>query len=214
MTDRRDERLRRHWDREAEAYDRRMAYVERRYFADTRAWLCRQAVGATLEVACGTGLNLPHLPDDVQLTGVERSTAMLALARRRATALGRPAELLAGDACALPFPAASFDTVVCTFALCGIPRADTALAEMVRVLRPGGLLLLADHVAASHWPIRVLQGLVELATVPLQGEHYRRRPARQLAGLGLEVERHDRFALGMIERLAARTPGYPVATAG
>jgi hypothetical protein len=81
-----------------------------------------------------------------------------------------------------------------------------ALAEMVRVLHPGGLLLLADHVEAGTWHGRLLQRLVDLITVPLEGEHYRRRPLRHLAALGPTVEHRDRFALGIIERLAARKP--------
>lgn len=77
---------------------------------------------------------------------------------------------------------------------------------MVRVLRPGGLLLLADHIEAGTWHGRLLQRLVELITVPRQGEHFRRRPLRHLADLGLLVQRRDRFAWGIIERIAARKP--------
>ncbi len=153
----RDARLRRNWDRQASSYDRQLASTERRFFADTRPWLCGQAYGETLEVAIGTGRNLAYYPDDVQLTGLEWSSAMLAVTRTQADALGREIDLHEGDARALGFPDASFDTVVATFALCGIPDERQALAEMVRVLRPGGLLLLADHVASSFWPARAVQ---------------------------------------------------------
>ncbi|MEV0202250.1 class I SAM-dependent methyltransferase [Nonomuraea sp. NPDC050691] len=205
-SDGRDLRLRAYWDRQAVTYDRQMAFAERRFFGDTREWLCRQASGETLEVAIGTGLNLAHYPDDVRLTGVEWSEAMLAAAGRRARSLGVPADLRQADAQALPFPDACFDTVVCTFALCAIPDALRALAEMNRVLRPGGLLLLADHVASSSWPIRVLQAAADLVSVPLQGEHFRRRPLPLVTGMGFAVERHHRFKLGVIERFAARKP--------
>jgi len=200
----RDDRLRRFWDRQADSYDRQMAFAERRFFADTREWLCGQAVGDTLEVAIGTGLNLPHYPPDVRLTGVEWSAAMLATARRRADALARPIDLHHGDARHLGFPDGRFDTVVCTFALCSVPDERAVLAEMARVLRPGGLLLLADHVASSAWPVRLVQALVDTVTVPLQGEHYRRRPLPMVRDMGFTVARHDRFKIGIIERLAAR----------
>ncbi|NUW30309.1 class I SAM-dependent methyltransferase [Nonomuraea sp. SMC257] len=183
-----------------------MAFAERRFFGDTREWLCRQAAGEVLEVAIGTGLNLAHYPDDVRLTGVEWSEAMLAVARSRAHSLGVPADLRQADAQALPYPGACFDTVVCTFALCAIPDESRALAEMNRVLRPGGLLLLADHVASSSWPVRVLQAAADLVSVPLQGEHFRRRPLPRVTAMGYVVERHDRFKLGVIERFAARRP--------
>ncbi|MER5620158.1 class I SAM-dependent methyltransferase [Streptosporangium sp. NPDC002544] len=201
-----DTRSRRYWDRQADSYDRRMEFVERRFFAGSRPWLCGQASGDTLEVAVGTGMNLAHYPGDVRLTGVEWSAAMLAVARRRAETLGRAADLRQGDARALTFPDERFDTVVCTFSLCGISDERAALEEMARVLKPGGLLLLADHVASSSWPLRMGQRLVDLFSVPAAGEHYCRRPLIGVREMGFAVERHERFKLGTVERFAARKP--------
>jgi len=202
------QRLRRYWDEQADSYDQRISFLDRHLFHDSRVWVGSRASGRVLEVAIGTGLNLPHYPESVELTGLEFSPAMLERARRRAAGLGRPIELHEGDAQALPFADRSFDTVVCTFSLCSIPDDRQALAEMARVLRPGGLLLLADHVAAASWFGRAVQGMAELVTIPLAGEYLRRRPIRQVQALGLPVEAHDRFKLGIIERLAARVPGH------
>jgi ubiquinone/menaquinone biosynthesis C-methylase UbiE len=202
----RDRRLRRSWDKQAASYDRSMSFADRYLFADTRAWVCGQAVADTLEVAIGTGLNLAHYPPEVRVTGIEWSADMLARAERRAADLGRAATLQVGDARALPYPDASFDTVVGTFVLCAVPDDREVLVEMARVLRPGGRLLLADHICSSRWPIRVLQAVVETVSVPLSGEHFRRRPALWLAELGLRIERQERFRLGLIERIAATTP--------
>ncbi|MGK5740366.1 class I SAM-dependent methyltransferase [Micromonospora sp. URMC 103] len=202
----RQQRLRGYWDRHAESYDRQMDFAERRLFRDTRDWICARASGDVLEVAVGTGLNLPHYPPQVRLTGVEWSPRMLAIARRRAAELGRDVDLRPGDAQALDLADASFDTVVCTFSLCAIPDERRALDEMRRVLRPGGLLLLADHVRAAAWPVRLAQRLVELVSVPVGGEHFLRRPADQVRSWGWPVEAQDRFALGIVERLAARRP--------
>jgi len=204
--DRRTDRLRRRWDRMSSSYDGTMTRADQRFFGDTRQWVCAQATGEVLEVAVGTGLNLPHYPADVRLTGVEFSPGMLALARRRAADLGLPADLREGDAQALDLPDAAYDTVVCTFSLCAIPDHRKALAEMSRVLRPGGLLLLADHVAAKPWPVRAVQWLADLVSIPLAGEHWRRRPIRDVEALGFPIERHDRFRMGIVERLAARKP--------
>lgn len=202
----REQRLRRYWNSHAGSYDRQMGVFDRHLFAGSREWVCSKATGSVLEVAIGTGLNLPHYPPGVQLTGVDHSPAMLQIARRRAGQLGRAVDLREGDAQALEFPGAIFDTVVCTFSLCAIPDDRAAVAEMVRVLRPGGLLLLADHVEASAWPARAAQVLIELASVPVGGEHLRRRPIRHVQALALTVEDHDRFKLGIVERLAARKP--------
>lgn len=200
----RDDRLRRYWDRHADSYDRQMGFWDRHAFGASRDWVCAKATGEVLEVAIGTGLNLPRYPRDVRLTGIEQSPGMLAQARRRAAELGRALDLRTGDAQALEFPDASFDTVVATLSLCAIPDDRRAVAEMIRVLRPGGLLVLFDHVAAASWPARALQRLVELVSVPVGGEHFRRRPIRHVQAAGLTVEAHDRFGFGIVERLAAR----------
>lgn len=204
ITPERRRRWRRHWDRQPRTYDRQMGMLDRVLFGDTRRWVCGKATGRVLEVAIGTGLNLPHYPAGVALTGIELSPAMLALACRRSAELDREIDLRVGDAEALEFDDATFDTVVCTFSLCAIPDHRRAVAEMVRVLRPGGRLLLADHVISSHPVLRAGQRLVELTSVPLGGEHFRRRPLELVTAAGLRIEEHDRFAAGVVERLAAR----------
>jgi ubiquinone/menaquinone biosynthesis C-methylase UbiE len=198
------ERWRRYWDRHSESYDRQMAFLERRLFAGSREWVCARAVGEVLEVAVGTGLNLAHYPPGVRLTGIEFSPGMLRIARRRAAELGREVELREGDAQRLEFPDGSFDTVVCTFSLCAIPDERRAVAEMHRVLRPGGLLLLADHVAGASWPVRAVQRVLEIGSVPMGGEHFRRRPLLTVRAQGFQIEEQQRYSLGIVERLAAR----------
>jgi len=204
--DQQRERWHRYWDKEAPSYDRQMRFADRFLLGDSRSWVCAQASGRTLEVAIGTGLNLPFYPRETELTGIDFSEAMLARARERAGQLGRAADLRQADAMALPFPDAAFDTVVCTFALCAVPDDHRVVSEMTRVLRPGGLLLLADHIAAGNWPLRMVQRVAEVVTVPVQGEHFLRRPIRHVEAAGLEVERRERFKLGAVERLAARKP--------
>jgi ubiquinone/menaquinone biosynthesis C-methylase UbiE len=203
------DRWRRYWDKHSASYDKDMRFFDRVLFGDSRTWVCSQATGDTLEVAIGTGLNLPLYPPAIRLAGIDLSPAMLAIARQRARELGRDADLREADAQALPYPDASFDTVVCTFSLCAIPDDARAISEMTRVLRPGGLLLLADHVAAAAWPARAVQRLLEIFTVPLQGEHFLRRPLHHVQAQGFTVERRERFKLGLTERLTARKPAQP-----
>lgn len=200
------ERLRRYWDKHSGSYDRQMGLFERKFFGDTRQWVCLQVEGSVLEVAIGTGLNLPAYGDDVRLTGVDLSPGMLEHARRRAEEGGRTVDLQVGDAQQLDFPDASFDTVVSTFSLCGIPDDRAAVGEMWRVLRPGGLLVLADHVVSTSRAARAVQRILELATIPIGGENFRRRPIKHVLAQGFTVQRHDRFKLGIVERLTARKP--------
>src|SRR5215218_10335763 len=121
-SDKRARRLRRYWDKHARTYDKQMAFWERRLFDDGRQWVCAQASGEVLEVAIGSGRNLPYYPPGIRLTGVDFSPAMLELARRQADQLGRKVDLRLGDAQAQELADASFDTVVCTFSLCAIPN--------------------------------------------------------------------------------------------
>ncbi|MEV8311752.1 class I SAM-dependent methyltransferase [Streptomyces flavidovirens] len=154
-----NERLRRYWDKHARSYDRQLRFFDRTLFGESRSWVCSQATGDVLEVAIGTGLNLPLYPLGVRLTGIEWSPKMLAIARRRADDLVRTADLRQGDAQALPFPDASFDTVVCTLSLCAMPDDQRAIAKVSRVLKPGGRLLLLETEQRGRFKLGIVKRL-------------------------------------------------------
>lgn len=201
-----DVQQRRFWDEQAGRYDRSMRFVERRFLRDTRDWVCRQASGHVLEVALGTGLNLPWYRPQTRITGLELSSEMLQIARHRARNARLDAELIQGSAQQLPFADNSFDTVLCTLSLCSIPDDHRGISEMVRVLKPGQKLILADHVESSAAPVRLLQRMLDWWTVPREGEHFRRRPIHFVRQSGLAVEHHERFLFGVIERFVATKP--------
>ncbi len=131
---------------------------------------------------------------------------MLAAARRRAREERLEADLRVGDAQDLQFPNASFDGVIATLALCTIPDDRRAVTEAARVLRPGGRLLLLEHVRSSLLPVRVLQGILNPLFVLLEKDHLLREPLRHVEGSGLLVEHLERSKLGIVERLVARRP--------
>lgn len=198
---------RRAWNKEARGYDKRIGFFERRVFgAEHRAWACSQAIGKTLEVAIGTALNLPHYPAEVELLGLDLSAEMLAIARKRAAELGRDIELREGDAHNLPFSDATLDTVVCTYSLCNIPDEALAISEMKRVLRPGGRLILVDHIRSSKRPVLWLQRFIEFFSRRMEGEHMTRRPFAHVEAQGFTIVRRDRMRAGVIERLVALKP--------
>jgi ubiquinone/menaquinone biosynthesis C-methylase UbiE len=197
------ERWHRYWDKKSRNYDREMRFFDRILFGDSRDWACSQASGDVLEVAVGTGLNLGKYPHDVKLTGIDLSEEMLRIARSRAQELGRSVDLQQGDAHALPFADDAFDTVVCTFGLCAIPNLEAALDEMARVLRPGGKLILVDHIASTSRVARGVQRALEVVTVPIGGEHFLRRPLKKVEQRPFTVQRVQRFKLGLVERLVA-----------
>lgn len=203
---------RRLYAKEAPKYDREADFIERWLFGPGhRAWACSKAIGETLEVAIGTGLNLPHYPPDVRLTGIDLSPEMLALAVTRSRDMGRTISLTEGDAEKLPFAEGSFDTVVCTYALCSVRDDAGVISEMHRVLRPGGRLILVDHIRSSIAPIFWLQWLYEFIPRRTKGEYATRRPSVHVMAGDFRMEARDRLRAGIIERLVAVKDGKEVA---
>ncbi len=120
------------------------------------------AQGRVLEVGIGTGLNIPFYDKSrvTRVTGVDPALRMHSLAQKRIAQAGLDVDLIGLSAERLPVDDASFDTVVCTYTLCTIPDPAAALAEMRRVLKPGGQLLFSEHGRApdanvSKWQTRL-----------------------------------------------------------
>ncbi|MFL5928865.1 MAG: class I SAM-dependent methyltransferase [Gaiellaceae bacterium] len=197
------ERVRRLQDRGARHYDRQIGFVERGLLGEGRPWVCGQARGDVLELAVGTGRNLPYYPPGITITGVELSRKMLALAQARAASLGLQPDLRLGDAQALDRPDRRFDTVVCTLGLCTIPDAGRAVAEAHRVLKPGGQLLLLEHVRSPLRAVLAIQRALEPLTVRLAGDHLTREPLDHLRAVGFTLQHVERSRLGLVERVHA-----------
>lgn len=205
------ERVRRFYDTIADRYDEYVGYTERLLLDDGRQWVCSQASGDVLEIGVGTGQNLPYYPDDVRLTGVDLTPAMLDVARQRAAVLGLEVNLRVGDAQALDLPDGSFDTVVATLMLSAIPDIRRAVAEARRVLRSGGRFLLLDFVRSPFRPVRLIQRGLDPHFVRRYAFHVLREPLDHLAAEGFITDRLQRSKWGIIERVAARKPALGLA---
>jgi ubiquinone/menaquinone biosynthesis C-methylase UbiE len=130
-------------------YDRMLAAQEKAGLRDMRAELLARARGRVLELGAGTGLNLSHYTDAVsELVLTEPDPHMARRLRKRveSTQLPFPVEVTETGAERLPFDDHSFDTVACTLVLCSVDDPERATAEIARILRPGGELLLFEHV--------------------------------------------------------------------
>lgn len=131
-------------------YDRMMAGTEKAGLGDIRARVLADATGDVLEVGAGTGRNLAHYPADLtSLTLTEPDPAMLRRLQAAASTAGAPLTVLRAPAEDLPFDDATFDTVVSTLVLCGVADQPRAVREIRRVLKPGGRLLVVEHVRAD-----------------------------------------------------------------
>jgi len=201
------DRIRRIFDKQAPKYDRTMARFERLLFAGTREWACSRAQGEVLEIAVGTARNLDHYPDGTKLTGIELSPEMAELGRRRADEVGQEIDIRVGDAESLEFGDESFDTVVCTFSLCTIPDARAAVGEAMRVLRPGGRFVLAEHVRSPNPVVRAIQRILDPLAHRFGGDNLLREPLGPLGEAGFEVEELERSKAGYVELVSARKPG-------
>lgn len=185
----------------AAAYDRAMRGFERVRLAPLRRWVVGGAAGDTLEVGGGTGASLPFYPADVRLTLTEPDPNMLRRARQRAERLGLAVRWEQAAAEVLPFADASFDTAVVTLVLCTVRDQAASLAELHRVLRPGGELRFIEHVRGEGVWGRLHDAIAPLWRLMAGGCHVNRQTLAAIDAAGFEVVELRRSRLG---------PGTPV----
>ncbi len=167
--------------------------MRRPRFLPWRRRLVAEAAGEVLEIGIGSGLNLPLYGRRVRrVVGVDPSSALLARARQAATWLDVPVELHEGGAEALPLAEAAVDTVVSSWTLCSVADLDRVLAEIRRVLRPGGVFLFLEHgrapeAAVARWQQRLTPCWRRLAG----GCHLDREIPAALRRAGFRVELRD-----------------------
>ncbi|MDX8477954.1 class I SAM-dependent methyltransferase [Mesorhizobium sp. VK24D] len=151
------------------------------------------AEGRVLEIGIGSGLNLPfYSPRTSEILGLDPSSRLIAMAQRAASGSSMPVSLVEGSAEAIPLDAASIDTVVTTWTLCSIPAASKALAEMRRVLRPGGQLLFVEHGLSPEPNVRKWQDRLTPVWKRIGGGCHLNRPIRKLIeGAGFSISQMD-----------------------
>jgi ubiquinone/menaquinone biosynthesis C-methylase UbiE len=199
------DRIRRLYDERAETYDRSLGLMERVALGPFRREFGALLEGETLEVAIGSGLNLPsYSPRVTRATGVDLSSEMLRKARERAEALGLPIDLRQADAEALPFADASFDTVAISLALCTIPDPEKALRELSRVCRPTGRIVLLEHVRSTAGPLALAQRALSPLNERSIGCHLARETVDLARALGFTIDEERRRLFGAVRLVTMR----------
>jgi ubiquinone/menaquinone biosynthesis C-methylase UbiE len=183
----------------AAIYDRVIRSCESACLENWRTHLLQDVSGEVLEIGAGTGLNLPHYPGRVTRVVLAEPDRHMRekLVVRCALLPSAMAEVSDAAAEALPFPDASFDAVVSTLVLCSVPAQRAALAEIHRVLKPGGQLLFLEHVAAESDPVRLKwQRRIEPLWRCVAGNcHLTRRTEAAIAEAGFRIERVQRESM-------------------
>jgi ubiquinone/menaquinone biosynthesis C-methylase UbiE len=172
------------------------ALGDRTGFAERRRRLLAAAEGTVVEIGAGTGLNFRHYPAGVGVVATEPDPHMLKAARKAARRATARLTLRQAPAESLPLPDASVDTVVSTLVLCSVPDQAAALAEVTRVLRPGGRLLLVEHVRAADPAAARRQDRREGFHVRFAGGcHPNRDTLRAIAAAGFDTAAVHRVTL-------------------
>jgi ubiquinone/menaquinone biosynthesis C-methylase UbiE len=171
----------------AALYDRLLAPSERGWLGEQRRHLVGQASGQVLEIGGGTGANLAHYGAVDRLVVTEPEEPMRRRLEQRARSLGRAVVVDGAPAERLPFPDASFDTVVSTLVLCTVGDPAAALAEIARVLRPGGRLLFIEHVRGEGRRGRLQERFTPVWGVLAGGCHLDRDTVSAIRRQGFEV---------------------------
>lgn len=208
-----DEATQRKWDAASRSFDlltfaddRRLGVHKRRLFAKVR--------GKTLLVAAGTGNDFKFLPPDLDLLGIDISPKMLERAERKAARYPGTIALKVMDVCHLDLPDDSVDTVatVCTF--CSVPQPVVGLRELHRVLKPGGQILMFEHVRSQIAPFGVLMDLLTPLTRRF-GPALNRDTVGNVEKAGFRLSRVENVYLDVVKIIeAVKTPPPGAGLAG
>ena len=160
-----------------------------------------------LEVGVGTGKNVEFWPLNCKITAIDLTPGMLDIARQRAKNLNRHEDdLFLADVQHLELPSAIFDTVVATFVFCSVPDPIQGLREIGRVVRPGGQIVLLEHVRIDRPVIGTLMDILAPLIVQLNGANINRKTVENVHMAGLQIERVDDLDdMGMFKLIFAHS---------
>lgn len=201
--DRSAETVRARYNRVARFYDLEQLIEEPLVFGRLRTalWRGAPATGKILEVGVGTGVNMKHYPPAAGMEAIDISDRMLAKAKARAEREGVDVALSLMDAQDLEFADQTFDAVVATCVFCSVPDPIAGLSEVHRVLKPGGRLLLLEHVRSGNAFVGKAMDIINPIAVRLSGANINRRTLDNLHAAGFADLDVDNHMFGLIKTI-------------
>jgi ubiquinone/menaquinone biosynthesis C-methylase UbiE len=192
------------YDRRAFLYDFLEAPIERFRFGSWRSRLFSWIEGKRiLEVGIGTGKNLPYYPKGVKLTAIDLSSRMLEQAQRKVADLNIEVSFLQMDVQQLAFSDRRFDTVLGTFVFCSVPDPVAGLKEVRRVCKPGGRLLLLEHMRPGNALLGLMFDLLNPLVVRMMGANINRRTMENIRKAGWKTLVDERMSSDIVRLIEA-----------
>jgi len=192
------------WDRASRLYDW-ITWADVQRFGDAKRRLFAKMTGRCLMVAAGTGNDFQWFPPGLAIEAIDISPRMVDKAREKARRYDGALDVRVGDVTALDFPDESFDTAVTSCTFCSVPDPIAGLRELRRCLRPGGRLLMFEHVRSRIGPIAIAQDLM----TPISrrfGPEMNRNTASNMLCAGFELDRETNVYVDIVRAIEGRKP--------
>ncbi len=198
------EKIKKKYNRIAPYFDGLEGFLERIFLKKKRELLWSKAQGEhILEVGVGTGKNFPFYPPDTQVTALDFSQDMLKQARSKRHRNGISVEIVLMDVQSLCYADNSFDTVIATFVFCSVPKPIKGLQELYRVCKPGGQVLLLEHVLSSSPVKAMMMKILNPLVVLVFGANINRQTVKSIQSCGFEKVVLDPASSDMVKLIQA-----------
>jgi ubiquinone/menaquinone biosynthesis C-methylase UbiE len=197
-----DVQTQRKWDRASRTYDFFAGVDDRRLGSEKRKLLALTR-GKMLHVAAGTGNDYKFLPPGMDIVSIDISPKMLERAKIKAAAYNGSIELREADVHKLDYPAETFDTVATVFTFCSVPKPIDGLRELFRVLKPGGQILMLEHVRSTAIaPVGIMMDVMSQLTRQF-GPELNRDTVGNVQKAGFRLRRVENVYLDVVKTIEA-----------